>query len=391
MIPDFSKKNAVIVCHDAMFGPPHELRDYLLTHKIKELLFIGHSNRYMVRNDIRSSYYEFYKDGKLSCRYTSPIFPLPECIAYMKDSVLTLFWSFMLMRKIDYFIGLGSLNAFVGLLRKLVGGVSNVIYYVIDYIPHRYKNPIMNTIYMQTDKICVLYSSQTWNYAVQMIQQRELMWNKKFQNQQVIPNGVHIRKNDIQKAIKKNFELIYFGSLVETQGIQIVLKALPEIVKRIPGLIFTLIGKGEYRDTLENQARKLGVLRHVHFLGFIKDPIQVDNRLRKATMGIAMYRPSNTFVIYTEPGKVKRYFACGLPVVMTDIGPLAKESFDAGCCMIAPYDAHIFAQIIIRMLTNRKKLELMSINAVRFVKPFEWDLIFSRAFHTLLYYNRAQS
>ncbi|MCX6791903.1 MAG: hypothetical protein NT149_02595, partial [Candidatus Gottesmanbacteria bacterium] len=53
---DYSGKTAVIVCHDVMIGPPHELRDYLIQHKIARLVFIGHRNRARLENDIHRSY-----------------------------------------------------------------------------------------------------------------------------------------------------------------------------------------------------------------------------------------------------------------------------------------------------------------------------------------------
>jgi len=379
---NFFDKSAVIVCHDAMFGPPHELRNFLLSHGIQRLLFIGHQNRTMEENDITSSYYELYEKGKKMKRYVSPVSHTPEFIGYVKDSILTFYWTLRIMHgSTDYYIGLGNLNAFMGLMFRALGSVQRVYYYVIDYIPNRYQNMYINNFYHWIDNLCAQYADSTWNYGQRMIEERSIRWNRQYKHQLVVQNGVSLHA-DVYKDLSEIHinELMYLGTLHEGQGIQLIIEALPEIIRSFPSIHVSIIGKGCFRKHLEHMIEKKQLEKYVTFLGYIANPLIADRRVAKAAIGLATYIPTNALVIYTEPGKVKRYFACGLPVIMTDVGPIAKESSEAGCCMVIPYKAHDLARTVIGIIKNKSKLDSMKKSALTYVKQFEWDTVFSRAF-----------
>jgi glycosyltransferase involved in cell wall biosynthesis len=376
----FSDKSAVIVCHDAMFGPPHELRDYMIKHGIRKLLFIGHQNRVMIENDITSSYYELYKHGILLRRFISPVIKLPELLGYVKDALLTMYWSIIIMKRIDYFIGLGNLNAFVGLLLKITGHVSHTIYYVIDYIPHRFTSTLVNALYHYIDYLSARYSDMTWNFGGRMIEERELKWKQKLPHQIVVPNGIRIRSPLIlpYHRIHKR-ELVYLGVIHDKQGLQIVIRSLPVIAKSIPSIRLVIIGKGIYRKSLEKLSEIYRVKKYVRFLGYIKDPVAADRRVAYGALGLAMYDPWESVVIYTEPGKVKRYLSVGVPVIMTDIKPLSAILQRNKCGIVSPYDPNIFARKVIQFMRNSKVMRYRK-NAIRFAKLYEWDTIFAEAF-----------
>jgi glycosyltransferase involved in cell wall biosynthesis len=291
-------------------------------------------------------------------------------------------WCFTLLRHIDIFIGLGNLNAFAGLVMRLFGKAAVAIYYVIDYMPGRFTNLFLNRFYRRIDEICASHCV-TWNYAPGMIKARERDWGKKFPHQLVVPNGIHVRKgiivpfSDIHKT-----EIIYMGTLHKQQGIQLMIQALPLVVEKIPSVMFSLIGKGEYRKELENLVKQVGVERHVTFLGFIEDPIVMEKRLAKAAIGLATYEVNGNYVQYTEPGKVKRYLACGVPVVMTDVSSLARQIERASCGFRCAYDTRVLATILISFFAHPERMKEFRNNAVEFAKKSEWERIFTEAFAT---------
>jgi len=379
---NFKGKTAVIVCHDAMFGPPHELRDYLLKNKIKQLLFIGHPNRAMYDNHIKSSFFQYYWNGNLKSTYTTPEWKLPELIGYMKDFFLTIIWTIVKIRgSIDFFVGLGNMNAFSGLFVQLLGLSNKTIYYVIDYIPFRYGNHFVNWFYHWVDMMSARFSYVTWNYAERMIKERKKRWKREFSRQIVVPNGVHIRKgnNTPFKKIHAH-ELVYLGTLSKQQGIQMILQALSLIRKEIFDVTFTIIGKGNYRKILEMLVKKYNLSDCVSFLGFIEDSNIVDKRISHSALGIATYDPTSSYVIYAEPGKVKRYLACGVPVIMTNVGPLAKEVFLNKCGLVCAYDSTIIFKEIVSFLKNQKHQQKYRRMAYKFAVKYQWKNIFDKAF-----------
>lgn len=377
-------KSAVIVCHDVMFGPPHELRDFLLSHKIERLIFIGHRNRALPENDIRRSYCDIYrKDRKIKTTYAPDISRFPEFVAYAIDCTLTLYWVLKFTSHADYYFGLGNMNACVGLILKFIGKAKKVIYYVIDYIPNRFSNPLINRFYMKLDYCAALHADATWNYASKMIETREKMWNKIFPHQVVVPNGIRIRVSGTIKKDTDHIDLMYLGTIHRQQGIQLIIQALPLIREKISKIRLLIIGQGSYKKDLDILIRENRLEKHVRFLGYIEDPKKADEQLMRGYIGIATYTPDNSMIRNTEPGKIKRYFACGLPVIMTDTGPISKLSEKAGCGVSTPYDSTALAREVIRLVSDRKRYEVMQKKAIMFAKKYDWEHIFNQSFQLL--------
>lgn len=378
---DWSKKRVVIVYHDSVFGPPHELRDYLRKKSADSVLCIGHANRYLENNPVKSSYYELYRRKVLVERHDSRIINLPEFLQYTKDFFQTIFWFLTKQKKADYFVGLGNLNAAAGLILRLFGLVDKVIYYVIDYVPKRYSNSIMNSLYHVIDYLCVRFCDFTWNYSEIMIKERSSKWHTTFLNQQVVPNGIHIRKALIQPFSKIHpYELIFLGSLSKEQGVQLAIESMPGIVKKFPSARLYIIGQGYYRKMLEELVKKLHVSKYVDFLGYIADPVKVDKRLAFSSLGIAPYRVDHTLVFHTEPGKIKRYLSCGVPVVMTHVGKISEEIINHHCGFITPYSVKEFSKIVMDYFSKINQMQKYRGNAVRYAAGYQWENIFNQAF-----------
>lgn len=381
---DFSGKTAVIVCHDVMFGPPHELRDYLLRHKIKHLLFIGHVNRSLPNNPVKSSYIEVYDKGKMTKTLALGIHTYPEWYAYIIDSLVTCYWTLRFMKgRVTYFIGLGNLNVVWGILFSLLGLVEKSIYYVIDYSPKRFQNRIMNAIYHYLDYFCAQFSSVTWNYAKGMVKARETQWQRKFPRQIIVPNGITMKKN-LPGFIKFGMhEIVYLGTLSAPQGILFVVEAMKMLKERINDIHLTIIGMGALEKTIKTYVSRFHLQRYIYLSGYIADPYKADSLVSQAALGVAMYVPHAGFIAYTEPGKVKRYLSCSVPVIMTAVSPLAKIIEAKKCGINCVYDQKVFVEKVVSFLGNERMQKQYRKNALRFAKKYDWEHLFSKSFQSL--------
>jgi len=63
--------------------------------------------------------------------------------------------------------------------------------------------------------------------------------------------------------------LLTVARLVEHKGIDTVIKAMPEMIKKHPRLLYLVIGEGPYRSNLEELGKRFQVEKHVQFLGNI--------------------------------------------------------------------------------------------------------------------------
>jgi glycosyltransferase involved in cell wall biosynthesis len=111
--------------------------------------------------------------------------------------------------------------------------------------------------------------------------------------------------------------LISVGALVERKGFHRVIDCLPTLLKRFPDTQYLIVGgaspEGDIRTKLEAQVARLGLARHVHFVGAMPSK---DLRLPLSA--------ADVFVLSTRNEGWANVFleamACGLPVIATNVG-----------------------------------------------------------------------
>lgn len=375
------KLNFIIASHIFVTGPALDLEEYL-RDKAKCLFFIGHPFSFAPQH---KSFYRFYKNRKLKKEYKIIDTKLPQIFLNIKDIFLTIYWSLTKKEKFDYYIGSDSMMACLGLILKVLGKVDNVILYTIDYMPQRFRSPILNRLYHFFDKMCLKYCKVVWNVSPNMVEAREKYDSIMIEEnapQIVVPLGIwykRISKLPINK--KDKFTIVFMGHLLEKQGLDVVIKAMPKILTKISEAKLLIIGTGEYENKLKDLVSKLKLDVVVEFTGYIDDHRVIEKKLAKAGLAVAMYKPDKTsFTNWSDPGKLKNYLAAGLPIFLTSLPHIAKELEKRRCGFVVSYDEKKLATAIISLLVDEKKLKEYSKNAINFSKYFDWDLVFKKAF-----------
>jgi len=382
-IQSWRNRKAIVVLHEATTGPGHDLRDYFLKKGINELLFITHPLLFLKETSKNSSRYEYYKKGRKVITHYAYHWVLPEFLLYIKDFFYTIVWSTTMGHEFNLYVGVGNLNAFVGCILKRFKLVKNTIYYVIDYVPLRFHNKFINSIYHRIEKVAAEQSNWTWNLSPRMIEGRSKKWHKNFSNQLIVPHGVHIKRIKRVSFDKINKrEILYMGTITQKQGIQLVIEALPNIVSSITNVKYIIIGKGPYLSELKKRVKQLKLGKYVEFVGYIPDHSIMEDRISRAAVAVALYDKKadiNDFTYYADPGKIKNYLGAGVPVIMTAIPYVASEVEKKKCGFIILYDKNKLSKLLVSFLTNEIKMKKYRFNALRFAKKFDWDTIFTNA------------
>lgn len=366
-----------VVTHVYTTGPAQDLRDYLVGKKIESVYFIGHPLFFDHR--LHGSGIEIYNKGiKIKEKYFQ-IKRTPFFISVIKDIWLTCMWIIKSGQKFDLFVGSNNLNAFAGIILRSIGKVKKVVYYVIDYNPHRFNNKIYNSIYIQIDQFCVKNADETWNLSSRMAWARKKYFGFTGGNQIEAPIGVWPERINLNTK-KIPYSLVYMGHVTKKQGIQNVIQSIPQIIKKIPKFKLFVLGGGEYLDELELMTRKLKISNHVKFTGFIKDHHDIESLLPKYSLAIAPYEKYDdqgnlSFTYFTDPGKLKMYLACGLPILLSDVPSSAKRIESEGMGKIIRKE---LAEEVIELFNNQKKIEIMTKNVRSHASDFSWPHIFSK-------------
>lgn len=377
-------KKIVIALHEGLpVGPSHDLRKFLLDNFVGELLFITHPLTYVKDFYKESSKYKYYQDGELIKEKKAFHWRLPDVFLYCKDFMYGVIWCFGQNEKYDVFFGVDPLNALAGLFLKKLGRVEKVVYYTIDYFSQRFSNKIINKIYHLLDKISVRLADETWNLSPVMVQARENYnnMNRKIYNKQItVPIGVwfyEIKRKPFNKIDKD--KIIFIGHLTSYMGVDLILKAAPIIIKKIPTIKIEIVGGGDMEKSLKDFAKDLQIINNVKFYGWIHERKKIDEILSDGAVGLA---PFNTTLLHDEiknadPAKLKDYMAFGMPVIVTNAISNTKQLEVARCCIIINYDAQVLANAVIKLLQNEKLLKEYRNNALTYARQFDYDRIYS--------------
>lgn len=372
-----------ILAHVLTTVPAEDLKEYLLQKKVSLLAFIGHPLIY--KEGRPGSFFKIYTKGKETKYLQHKNIKCRSIFSYVKDFILSLYWIIKTGKKWDVVVALDNLNALTAIVLKRLGYADKVVYYTIDYVPVRFKNKILNSIYHRIDEYCVSASDLTWNVSPRIIEGRNKK-EKDFNDKQItVPIGVWLKK--IQKMNNEKREgnsLVYAGGLSKHQGIQLVIKSLKKVLIKVPGVKLYIIGLGDYEQKLKNLVKRLKLKNSVIFLGYFEKHEEVVKFLSQCTVGLAMYSKKNSrWSYYADPSKIKSYLASGLPVITTNLTHISDDIIKYRCGLISKYNSKDLSRALISILHNNSLLKEYSQNATSYSKSYDWNHVFDNAFDYL--------
>ncbi|MFC1649088.1 glycosyltransferase [Patescibacteria group bacterium] len=376
-------KTVLVVTHNRVYGIPNALRDYFVSKKHKRVVFIAHP----LDNVDGDSYMQIYEQGEkvdeIKIRRSKSLGP----INFLIDTLLTIYWVVFKLTKFDIYVGNNNLNALVGVLLRWTRKVGKSIYYTMDFSEDRLGNALLNFVYHKIDVFSIKRSDDRWvvSKGIILAKKEFLNINTKRYPHKIVPTGVwrNIIKPNIHKGFDKN-TIFFVGHLLKKQGVQNVLKSLPTVQKKVPGVKMVIVGDGPYRKTLEQITKKLHITDHVVFTGIVKEHKEVFELMSKSCVGMATYEPQVSgkkhFTYYGDPGKIKDYLSVALPIVMTDISYNAKDIENAGCAIVTKYDSKDIAKAILSIMTDANHGQKYRKAAAEKSKEYDWNRIFDKAF-----------
>jgi len=162
-------------------------------------------------------------------------------------------------------------------------------------------------------------------------------------------------------------------------------EAFDKVRSILPHAEFVIVGTGPLAKELKKHVNKLGLDDFVTFKGEVPNHEEVEKILTTCGIGLAPYEPSpNNFTRYTEPGKVKVYLACGLPVIITRVPEIANEIEARGAGIVSDYTIDGLASTIVKLIQDETAYMDARSAAIAFASQFTWDNVFDRAFNSML-------
>jgi glycosyltransferase involved in cell wall biosynthesis len=182
-------------------------------------------------------------------------------------------------------------------------------------------------------------------------------------------------------GLKNKVVLSTFGLLSKGKGIEYVIQALPEIIKRESRIIYNVIGvthpqvkkaEGEsYRKTLVKMAKNLGVSSHIKFHNRFLSKPELYNYLQATDVYITPYPSPNQ----VSSGTLSYALAAGKAVVSTPYLH-AKEALDQGRGLLCKFnDSTSIAEKVTEIIENKSLRRSLEQNAYNYSRKFIWPLV----------------
>jgi glycosyltransferase involved in cell wall biosynthesis len=374
-----------IFAHFSDTGATEELRDWLLSKKIKELVYIsfpfgGRSGKPADR-EVRLS---IYRNGKLFRTRGSLIrFKKPEIISYAKDFIYALYYGLFYCRKTGIIFSGDNLLAAAANFLKLFGAVKKTVYYMIDYTPVRYENKLVNSLYFSLDRKASYNSDFVWPLCGRTIEGRfeDGRLDKERVRWYAVPYGNHFERYRTLFRHDKKI-IVYMGRIDKLKGAELLVP-IAECL-RVKGTVFRIIviGDGPYSGAFREEIENKGLHDFIEIAGYIENFEDVVKILLNCGIAVAPYYPfdKNNYTYYADPGKIKSYLGAGLPVVMTSVPPNALEIKERGAGLIADYEPLSFCEKILEIFDNYERFEK---NAAGLGKEYDWNRVLAEAFEKL--------
>jgi glycogen(starch) synthase len=191
----------------------------------------------------------------------------------------------------------------------------------------------------------------------------------------VIPNGLNVAQAPASiLGGGASFELVCVGRLQHEKGFDLAIRALDRVRRRGFDATLTVIGKGEYRQYLEDLVQELGLSDQVRFLGQLTNG---DTRriIAGADLVLVPSRTREGFSLVAAEGAM-----AGIPAIVTRVGGLPETVVDGQTgLVVTPDSPDELAAAMVKLLRDEATRATLGARArIRALEKYDMDRCVSR-------------
>ena len=125
----------------------------------------------------------------------------------------------------------------------------------------------------------------------------------------VIPDGVDFE--GIQKIAPstKRYDILYAGRLIKHKNVDILLRAIDIVKKKMPNIKCGIIGDGPEKENLTKLTKNQNLERNIEFLGFLEEDKEVISYMKSSKVFVLPSTREGAGLVTLEAN------ACGLPAI----------------------------------------------------------------------------
>ena len=187
----------------------------------------------------------------------------------------------------------------------------------------------------------------------------------------IVPNGVELSLFNSSKQ-KNPKKVVFAGAMYYHRGLDVLLEAIPKIIRKIPDAKFILLGNGNELEKLKEIVLEKNLENSVEFKGWI-DRERIPQNISDASIGIGPLRLTDV-TSRALPIKVLEYMAVSLPIIAQK-GTLPDDVLVNEKNGYFVDGAEDLAEKISSLLNEPDKINQMGNQSRLMVQNFSWDHI----------------
>ncbi len=188
------------------------------------------------------------------------------------------------------------------------------------------------------------------------------------------PSEWKIEEIITEHELKNKKIILTVGRLVERKGHDMVIKAMPEILKSVPNAIYLIVGDGPDKNKLENLVNQLSLRDHVRFLGAVPQKdlaayYSICDVFIMPSRQLANGDVEGFGIVYLEANLF------GKPVIGGNIGGTAEAIVNGKTgILVNPESTEDIAGATIELLSNKAYAERLGMQGLQRVsEEFDWQ------------------
>ncbi len=187
----------------------------------------------------------------------------------------------------------------------------------------------------------------------------------------VIPNGIELKKLKEIKANKNQHPTIcFFGRINWQKNIDVLIKSIALIKKRIPKIQCVIMGGGAALPSLKRLTQELNLDDNIKFLGYIKNHQDLLNEAKKCH-------------VYVSPSTLEGFgitvlesMVLGLPYVVSDIKPFVEITNNGkGGFIFTKNDHQELAEKVMILIENEEIYKEKIKEAQKQAEKYDWKSV----------------
>lgn len=181
-------------------------------------------------------------------------------------------------------------------------------------------------------------------------------------------NGIDTSNFYPEENVKKIFDFLYIGRLVEIKGVQYIIKAIQNLKENGINASLAIAGSGPHREDLAVLVDKYKLNDQVTFLGYVdeKNKRELYNSVKASILPSISREGVLTTLLESS--------SCGIPVISTKDSSMEEFIIDGeNGILVTPKDVEELSSAMLRILQDenlRTKLGLAALGTV--TQAWEW-------------------